>query len=139
MFSMLSLKKLESENNTLKSDLSEANVKIITLEENLEQLEQYGRSTSLRFNSVPMSEADKPFTDNIILDICNNKMNLTPKITESVIDRSHIIGTIRNGKAHIIWKFKTWKANAKLYRTNKQLKHSRTDNINVYVSEDLAG
>jgi len=49
-----------------------------------------------------VSEADQSFTDNIVLDICNHKMILTPKITESDIDRSHIIGTIRNGKAQTI-------------------------------------
>jgi hypothetical protein len=41
----------------------------LVLSEQIEELEQYGRRTSLRFHNVPMRDIDKQRTDNIIVDI----------------------------------------------------------------------
>jgi hypothetical protein len=66
---------------------------VIHLSEQIEELEQYGRRTSLRFHNVPMRDIDKQRTDNIIVDIVKSKMKMI-NFSVDDINRSHIIGNI---------------------------------------------
>ena len=118
--------KLSSDNDKLKSDIGYLTAKI-------EDLEQYGRRTSLRFHNVPMSDADLPRTDKIVTDIINNKIGIT-SISEDDINRSHIIGDITNGKGQIICRFRNWKIKNMVYQNKKALKGNQDG---IFVTEDL--
>lgn len=65
---------LQQDNKTLRQDNTNLRRDVIHLSEQIEELEQYGRRTSLRFHNVPMRDIDKQRTDNIIVDIVKNKM-----------------------------------------------------------------
>ena len=65
---------------------------------NIEKLEQYGRRTSFRFHNVPMAQGDFQKTNQIIVDIVNTKLKITPPLCVDDINRSHIIGNINNDK-----------------------------------------
>ena len=84
-------------------------LEIVELNRKLEDLEQYGRRTSLRFHNVPMTQNDLQKTDRLVVDIINNKMKVIPKLSENDINRSHIIGNIQGGKGQIICRFRSWK------------------------------
>ena len=61
----------------------------------MEELEQYGRRTSLTFHNVPMSHGDLQKTDDLVVAIVNDKLKLTPPLCKDDINRSHIIGEIK--------------------------------------------
>ena len=107
---------------------------IVCLESKLEDLEQYGRRTSLRFHNVPLTNDDLQNTDSIIVSIINNKMQVTPPLTVNDINRSHIIGQIQNGKCQIIARFRNWKVKNSVYMAKRNL-YKNPDNI--FVTEDL--
>ena len=60
---------LQQDNTTLRQDNANLPRDVIHLSEQIEELEQYGRRTSLRFHNVPTRDIDKQRTDNIIVDI----------------------------------------------------------------------
>ena len=66
------------------------------LEVHLEHQEQYSRRTSFRFHYIDVPVDDRSHiihsvnTDDIIVDICNNKLKLDISIND--ISRSHVIG-----------------------------------------------
>ena len=119
--------KLLSENGELKDEISSLNAKI-------EDLEQYGRRTSLRFHNVPLTTADLQHTDRIIVTIVNEKLHLLPPLTENDINRSHIIGSITNGKGQLICRFRNWKIKNSVYMAKKIL-YRNPDNM--FITEDL--
>lgn len=50
---------LQQDNKTLRQDNTNLRRDVIHLSEQIEELEQYGRRTSLRFHNVPMRDIDK--------------------------------------------------------------------------------
>ena len=126
---------LTGENVVLKSEIKGLKQQVNELERSHDDLEQYGRRTNLRFHNVPMSETDA--TDSVVLDICNNKLKLSPPVSPGDIERSHTIGQIKQGKAQIICRFKGWKTKFQVYKAKSGLKSCKTDTFNVHVSEDL--
>ena len=122
---------LQQDNTTLRQDNANLCKYIIHLSEQTEELEQYGRRTSLRFHNVPMRDIDKQRTDNIIVDIVKNKMIM---INFSVDDnnRSHIVGNINQGKGQIICRLRNWKNN--IYQLKINLKYNA---YHIFVTEDL--
>ena len=81
--------------------------RVPSLEEGLEDLEQYGRRNSLRFHNVTIPEGEKD-TDKVIVDLCAQKLQVT--ITKDDICRSHPVGRPkRNGKCQLICRFRNWK------------------------------
>ena len=60
------------ENDDLKHEVN-------ILHNQIEELEQYGRRTSLRFHNVPMTHGDLQQTDGLIVNIVNDKLGLAPK------------------------------------------------------------
>jgi hypothetical protein len=133
-----SIKHLEIENINLRKDLSEAKDQLEIIEREHDNLEQYSRRTSLRFHRVPVSGDLKSLnTDEEIVNICNNKMSVIPPISAEDIERSHLLGSVRDGKAQIICKFKSWKCKNNVFMCKKNLKHHKSDSFNVFITEDL--
>ena len=99
----------------------------------LEDLEQYGRRTSLRFHNVPMKPTDLNRTDTLVLGIINEQLKVPP-LTHDDINRSHIIGEINQGKGQIICRFRNWKVKNLVYQSRKFL---RGNVNNTFITEDL--
>jgi hypothetical protein len=72
---------LRSENNSLRDENATYKNDIKSCEDKVEDLEQYGRRTSLRFHNVLMTNDDLQSTDDLVLNIINNKLNLENKLT----------------------------------------------------------
>jgi seryl-tRNA synthetase len=125
---------LQQDNTTLKQDNANLRRDVIHLSEQIEELEQYGRRTSLRFHNVPMRDIDKQRTDNIIVDIVKSKMKMI-NFSVDDINRSHIIGNINQGKGQIICRLRNWKIKNSIYQLKTNLK-SNADRI--FVTEDLS-
>lgn len=124
---------LQQDNTTLRQDNANLRRDVIHLSEQIEELEQYGRRTSLRFHNVPMRDIDKQRTDNIIVDIVKSKMKMI-NFSVDDINRSHIIGNINQGKGQIICRLRNWKIKNSIYQLKTNLK-SNADRI--FVTEDL--
>lgn len=124
---------LQQDNTTLRQDNANLRRDVIHLSEQIEELEQYGRRTSLRFHNVPMRDIDKQRTDNIIVDIVKSKMKMI-NFSVNDINRSHIIGNINQGKGQIICRLRNWKIKNSIYQLKTNLK-SNADRI--FVTEDL--
>ncbi|CAC5366862.1 COMMD4 [Mytilus coruscus] len=83
--------------------------KIKDLETRIENQEQYSSRTSVRFHNVPVPVNGQgkilhPVnTDHLILEICQNKMNLDININDT--GRTHVIGKARHGKSKVIARF----------------------------------
>ena len=120
-------KKLKADNLKLIDEMSQ-------LKGNIEELEQYGRRTSLRFHNVPMVQGDFQKTDQLIVDIVNKKLKITPPLCVDDINRSHIIGTINNGKGQLICRFKNWKIKNAIYMSKKNLKNNPEK---IFITEDV--
>ncbi|XP_053400745.1 uncharacterized protein LOC128557409 [Mercenaria mercenaria] len=75
--------------------------------------------------------------DKIVVDLCNNVMNVNPPITEADIERSHPIGAARNGHFQLLCKFKDWKLKNRVFQHKKNFKTHRSDVFKVFVTEDL--
>lgn len=82
------LELLRSENNSLRDENATYKNDIKSCEDKVEDLEQYGRRTSLRFHNVLMTNDDLQRTDDLVLNIINNKLNLENKLTTNDINRS---------------------------------------------------
>lgn len=112
--------------------------KIERLESRLEEQEQYSRRTSLRFNNVivptdPSGKIIKNFdTDDIILDICKNQLDIELKKTD--IGRSHPIGEFRDGKMSVIVRFLSYRQRQLVFRNKKKLKNNPTK---TFIAENL--
>ena len=128
---------LSTENKTLSNNLESAVKRIQTLEKNLDDLEQYGRRSSIRLHKVPITVAQSRDTDPVVVKLCNDKLNIKPKLSIEDIERSHIIGPVKDNKATIICKFKFYKTKQTVYMNKKNLKNHKTGNFNVFITEDL--
>jgi hypothetical protein len=58
----------------------------------------------------------------------------TPPLCVDDINRSHIIGTINNGKSQLICRFKNWKIKNAIYMLKKNLKNNPEK---IFITEDL--
>ena len=118
---------LENANETLRQDL-------LNLDSTIEELEQYGRRTTLRFHNVPMKVTDLQCTDKLIVKLVKGKMKVV-NFTEDDINRSHIIGEINDeGKGQIICRLRNWKLKNLLYQSKRFLKDNSDK---IFVTEDL--
>ncbi|KAK3106950.1 hypothetical protein FSP39_003755 [Pinctada imbricata] len=125
------IKKLSDENDKLRSELNIAFERVDRAEADIEELEQYGRRTSLRFHNVEVADTNN--TDDEIVKLCKEKLQVD--ITPDDINRSHPIGRKnRHGKYQLICRFKNWKIKNKIYREKKKLKN---DSSRIFVTEDL--
>ncbi|KAK3085375.1 hypothetical protein FSP39_002378 [Pinctada imbricata] len=145
---------LKEEVNSFKSSRSDLESRVTSLEQKvwcleeadldrrlqmqevgLEELEQYGRRNSLRFHNVTLSENDKKDTDEVIVDMCENKLQID--ISKEDICRSHPVGRPnRAGKVQLICRFRNWKIKNGIYSKKRCLKG---DPDNLFITEDLTG
>ncbi|KAK3101361.1 hypothetical protein FSP39_003009 [Pinctada imbricata] len=101
-------------------------------EQGLEELEQYGRRNSLRFQNVSIPESTTD-TDETIVNLCKTKLNVD--ITKEDICRSHPVGRPkRSGKGQIICRFRNWKIKNSIFSKKKLL---RGDSDKIFITEDL--
>ena len=103
-----------ADNKKLKADNLKLIHEVSQLNGNIEELEQYGRRTSLRW-----CKGTSKKTDQLIVDNVNKKLKITPPLCVDDINRSHIIETINNGKGQHICRFKNWKIKNAIYMLKK--------------------
>ena len=112
--------------------------KVEQLETRLENQEQYSRRTSLRFHniSIPVDYYGRTLhpvnTDDLILDVCNNKLKLG--IKKEDICRSHVIGKPYNGKSQVIVRFLSYRIRERVYNAKRGLKGDRDK---IFITENL--
>lgn len=75
--------------------------------------------------------------ENIIIDICNNKINVSPPISEEDIERVHPVGSEKDGKIQLMCKFKSWKVKHRVFSQKRNLKSKKSESFKVFLSEDL--
>jgi hypothetical protein len=71
-------------------------------------------------------------TDKIVLDICNN--NLEVPITLNELGRTHPIGKVRGGKVQVIARFITYRQRQAVYSSKSKLKNNPNK---VFITENL--
>ena len=86
---------------------------------------------------MPITIAQSRDTDPVVAKLCNDKLNLKPNISIVDIERSHIIGPVRDNTATIICKFKLYKTKQTVFMNKNNLKHHKNDNFNVFITKDL--
>lgn len=128
------IESLSKENAALKGRVRQNEESIDELSDKLDDLEQYGRRTSLRFHGVPVDKSKS--TDDIVVALCNDKLKVDPPITLDDINRSHTIGKSKDGKCQIICKFRNWKVKTRVFKCKKVLKDLKSDEFSVFISED---
>ena len=126
---------LNKQISALQTDLNEKNRYISTLEERIDDLEQYSRRNCLVITGIPEKEDEK--TDEIILDIAKKQLNVDLQPTD--IDRSHRIpgGPIRRGNEksrNIVVKFSTYNARRRVIEQKSRLKSM---NNRIFINEQL--
>lgn len=128
---------LNKDNHDLRRDLGSAHARIEELSAAHDDLEQYGRRNILRFHRVPLDAVHANNTDQVIVNLCNDRLGVSPPIQLSDIDRSHTIGKIDKGVAQIICKFVTWNCKFRVSNCKKNLRNHKSPTFNVFVTEDL--
>lgn len=102
-----------------------------TLGNQLDDLEQYGRRTSVRLHNVPPDFGLN--TDVAAVRVFNDLMNVAISIDD--IERSHPLGKEKdNGTRPIIVKFKTYKSKEMVYKAKSGLKGNPHK---IFMTEDL--
>ena len=121
---------LEAENRLLCSEL--ASMKL-----NINNLEQYGRRNSLRFNNLTIdtSHKEEDMIHGVVRFINDNMMSNGEKINDQDVERCHPIGRkIRGRTPQVIVKFSSYKTKTKMFANKTKLKgHSDR----TFVTEDL--
>ena len=95
--------------------------KISMLEQKQDDLEQYSRRNSLRVNGLEETPSED-IVDKVI-DLFNNKIKVSPKISESEIDRVHRVGPKKEDSPRsVLIKFAVYGARNRVFRNKKNLK-----------------
>ena len=81
-----------------------------------------------------MKYSDLQSTDNLVLRIINQNLKIVVPLTADDINRSHIIGEMKDGRGQIICRFRNWKIKNLVYQSKRFLK-SNEDKI--FITEDL--
>ena len=120
---------------TLQATNDDLSRRVIDLEADLEDLEQYGRRNSLRFHNMkPPSDSN---TDTAVVQLCKEKLKV--EISADDIQRSHPIGKPnKKGNIQIICRFRNWKVKHSVFSNKKELKDAfDNDDDKVFITEDL--
>lgn len=125
------LKKLTEEVVILKRELTAKDEKIrlleASVENKLDELEQYGRRNNLRIFGVPVEDNEN--TDDIVIGIAKS---IGVNLDKLCIDRSHRIGNKDSPNRPIIVKFTSYAFRKSVFDAKKSLKGTKTT-----VREDL--
>ena len=123
---------VKSEIESLKSIVSEKDLKIQELEDRLEGLEMYGRRNGVRIHGIPEKIGES--TDEIVLNLAKK---VGADIPEFALGRSHRVGPKASGKTRpIIAKFIGHNFKVGLLKNKKNLKTLKNCE-EVYINEDL--
>lgn len=124
--------RLQAENNKLNKELQVLRVQV-------DNHEQRSRNECLLIHGI--EENDGENTDDIVLDVINNKLGLA-NITLDDVQRSHRIGSLQNNQRitrstpsrprPIILRFLNYRHRQEVFKKKKLLKHQ-----NVSISENL--
>lgn len=108
--------------------ISNLNEKVQSLEDSLDNLEQYGRRNNLRFHGI---SEDRKDTDKAIRDVARSSLGIDLKPED--ISRSHRIGRPSPGKNRVIMvRFSTYNKRAAIMNNSNKLKNS-----GMFINEDL--
>ena len=107
----------------------EQNVEILT--NKLDDLEQYGRRSSVRLFNVPLATGES--CTNAALTVMNELMEVP--ISENDIESSHVLGRPNaKGNRPIIVKFASYRSKAAVFSAKNKLKKNPAK---IFVTEDL--
>lgn len=109
---------------------SKTETALMSLEDRLDQQEQYSRLNSLRIYGVP--EAKNEETDAVVVDLCASKLNIN--VSRGDIDCCHRLKSREGTQRPIIVKFCRRLVRNEVFSKKKQLKGSK-----IVIREDLTG
>ena len=72
--------------------------KVAALEASADSVDQYGRRANLHVRGIPEQADPGESTDELVLDVLNNKMGMTPPVQKHQLVRSHRLGRIKEGQ-----------------------------------------
>ena len=116
-------------------------VRLSSVEADLDQLEQYSLRTNLRFFPIPESEKGEDTTGKL-LSVVNITMGVTPPIVSANVVTNHRLGWRISGAdaqtrpRRVIVKFATTRVRDMVIRARRRLRENG-DGPTVYVNEDL--
>ena len=112
--------------------ISTMDSEITSLRNEIEELKQYSRRNALRVFNPDWRETDGEDTDNLILDMANDMMNLS--LNQRDISRSHRVGkpNAQGTPRPILVKFATYRAREAVMQARSTVRAS-----NIQINEDL--
>ena len=125
------LAKITTRLDKLESDSKDKDIKIRSLEREIDELQQYGRRNAIVISGVPESDGEN--TDQIALDLAREKLKVS--LDSHEISRSHRLGPPRPGTPrprNIVVKLATYNIRKRLYDARRSLMST-----GIYISEHL--
>ena len=118
------IKTLKDELATKNQQIADLNKKYSELEEKYDALEQYTRKRSLRIDGMP--EHPDENTHDVVLDMCNNVLQLDPPVLLQDIDNSHLLNPAvpkADGRPRtLLVKFTNYRARQRVFQSRSTLK-----------------
>lgn len=132
------IKDLQIENQRLRKKVNDLQKKIISSEENINSLEQYGRRNNIEISGIPESVEDKKLEETIIEVLSKIDVN----VSASDIEACHRLGKPNNKERKTIIRFVNRKYAKKALLNRKSLMQAdttslRINNRNVFINENL--
>ena len=133
------IKSLQIENQRLRSKVDNLEKKVISLEENGNLLEQYGRRNNLEITGISNETEDVDLEGKVIEILDKIEVNVSSKDIEAC----HLIGKSKDNSKKTIIPFVNRKYAKKPLRNRKNLKHLDKSSIgisnsnNIFISENL--
>ncbi|XP_041460952.1 uncharacterized protein LOC121412110 [Lytechinus variegatus] len=136
------VKRLSSENASMKRENEQLKAKMMTLEHQVNELDQYHRRINLEVAGVPEKEGE-----NVREAVLHVMKKISPEVSNDDIDVTHRLGQRReDGPARpIIVRFTTRRMRDTLYSGRKKLRETSTrqlgfsrDEGKVFLNENLA-
>ena len=118
-------------------------VKVAKLEENADSVDQYGRRANLHIRGVPESMAPGEDTDELVLRVLNEKMDMTPKVELHQLVRTHRLGRANDDRQRqprpIIVRFASERLRDVVFKARVSLKthNQRQGDAQIYLNDDL--
>lgn len=123
--------------------ISALHQQIQSLENRLEDMEQYSRRNCLKFRGIPETEGES--TDQLVVNTCNESLGVM--VTEADISRSHRVGPMnKNYPRDIIVRFLSYRTRANVYSARFSLFSAQSDQPSestsppkhkIYINEAL--
>ena len=132
------IKDLQIENQRLRKKVNDLQKRIISSEESINSLEQYGRRNNIEISGIPESVDDKKLEEKVVEVL--NKIDVN--ISTSDIEACHRLGKFKNKQRKTIIRFVNRKHAKTALLNRKRLKQVDTtslglENRNVFINENL--